>query len=60
MLVETDVTPPVEWVFARDLPTDGLSRPAGLADVQVWPVPRRPRRLEAGRGTCGSGPAHRE
>ncbi|MEU1081705.1 SsgA family sporulation/cell division regulator [Streptomyces sp. NPDC005908] len=51
MVVETGVTPPARWVFARDLLTEGLSRPAGLADVQVWPVPRRPRRLRAGRGT---------
>ncbi|MEU4011413.1 SsgA family sporulation/cell division regulator [Streptomyces pseudogriseolus] len=50
MVVETGVTPPVHWVFARDLLTEGLYRPAGLADVQVWPVPRRPRRLSAGRG----------
>ncbi|MFF8782971.1 SsgA family sporulation/cell division regulator [Streptomyces sp. NPDC015140] len=27
----------VEWVFARDLLTEGLHRPAGTADVQVWP-----------------------
>ncbi|MFI9219359.1 SsgA family sporulation/cell division regulator [Streptomyces werraensis] len=50
MVVETSVTRPVHWVFARDLLAEGLSRPAGLADVQVWPVPRRARRLGAGRG----------
>ncbi|MBQ0887068.1 SsgA family sporulation/cell division regulator [Streptomyces sp. RM72] len=50
MAVHTEEAPPVEWVFARDLLTEGISRPAGLADVQVWPVPRRRRYLEAGRG----------
>lgn len=50
MVVETGVTPPVQWVFARDLLTEGLSRPAGLADVQVWPALCRPRHLGAGRG----------
>jgi len=28
---------PIEWVFAVDLLRDGLHRPAGLGDVQVWP-----------------------
>ncbi|MZE70479.1 SsgA family sporulation/cell division regulator [Streptomyces sp. SID5789] len=50
MAVHTEEAPPVEWVFARELLIEGLSRPAGLADVQVWPVPRRRRHLEAGRG----------
>lgn len=27
----------VEWVFARDLLSVGLSRPAGDGDVHVWP-----------------------
>ncbi len=27
----------VEWVFARDLLHDGLDRPSGEGDVQVWP-----------------------
>lgn len=30
----TDV---VEWTFARQLLTDGVTRPAGDGDVQVWP-----------------------
>jgi hypothetical protein len=28
----------VEWVFARELLTDGLKRPVGLGDVRVWPI----------------------
>ena len=27
----------VEWTFARQLLTDGVSRPVGDGDVQVWP-----------------------
>ena len=27
----------VEWTFARQLLTDGVSRPAGEGDVRVWP-----------------------
>jgi hypothetical protein len=27
----------IEWVFARDLLRDGLERPSGEGDVQVWP-----------------------
>jgi len=30
---------PVEWIFARDLLTTGLDRPAGGGDVRVWPSP---------------------
>lgn len=35
----------VEWTFARQLLTDGVSRPAGDGDVRVWPVrhPSHPR-----------------
>ncbi|MEV5146907.1 SsgA family sporulation/cell division regulator [Streptomyces sp. NPDC052727] len=50
MVVNSGASPLVEWVFARDLLAEGLVRPAGLADVQTWPVPRRPHRLEAGKG----------
>ncbi|MBG7702623.1 MULTISPECIES: SsgA family sporulation/cell division regulator [Streptomyces] len=50
MVVDSGVTPPVEWVFARDLLAEGLSRPAGLGDVQTWPAPRRPQQMRAGRG----------
>ena len=27
----------IEWVFARDLLTDGLHTPTGEGDVHVWP-----------------------
>ncbi|SDQ48748.1 SsgA family sporulation/cell division regulator [Quadrisphaera sp. DSM 44207] len=27
----------IEWVFARDLLREGLRRPTGEGDVQVWP-----------------------
>lgn len=33
---DTD-TDGVEWVFARDLLTDGLHTPTGEGDVHVWP-----------------------
>jgi hypothetical protein len=29
----------VEWTFARQLLTDGVSAPVGQGDVQVWPAP---------------------
>ncbi|MFJ6076530.1 SsgA family sporulation/cell division regulator [Streptomyces sp. NPDC093065] len=29
--------PPVSWVFARDLLTEGAVRPSGLGDVRIWP-----------------------
>ena len=28
---------PVEWIFARDLLADGLLKPEGDGDVQIWP-----------------------
>ncbi len=28
----------VEWTFARQLLTDGVTRPVGDGDVRVWPV----------------------
>jgi hypothetical protein len=31
----------VEWLFARQLLTDGVNRPAGQGDVRVWPAPDR-------------------
>jgi hypothetical protein len=34
--VDTDA--PVEWTFARELLTTGLTCPAGDGDVQVWPA----------------------
>lgn len=33
----TGATEVVEWVFARQLLTDGVTRPVGEGDVQVWP-----------------------
>lgn len=33
-----DTRNPVRWIFARDLLTTGLIRPAGHADVRVWPA----------------------
>lgn len=29
----------VEWTFARQLLTDGVTRPVGEGDVRVWPAP---------------------
>jgi hypothetical protein len=29
----------VEWIFARDLLTAGLTEPAGAGDVRAWPAP---------------------
>ncbi|MFE7961234.1 SsgA family sporulation/cell division regulator [Streptomyces sp. NPDC057413] len=31
----------VEWVFARELLTAGLHRPAGIGDIRVWPCRSR-------------------
>lgn len=31
----------VEWIFARDLLTAGLTEPAGAGDVRTWPAPSR-------------------
>jgi hypothetical protein len=28
---------PVEWIFARDLLSEGMSGPSGEGDVRVWP-----------------------
>jgi hypothetical protein len=28
---------PVEWIFARDLLTEGMAAPVGEGDVKVWP-----------------------
>ena len=33
----TGSTEVVEWTFARGLLTDGVTRPVGEGDVQVWP-----------------------
>lgn len=34
---DASVVDGVEWVFARDLLTDGLHTPTGEGDVHVWP-----------------------
>jgi hypothetical protein len=28
----------VDWVFARELLAEGIHRPSGIGDVQVWPA----------------------
>ncbi|MZE73874.1 SsgA family sporulation/cell division regulator [Streptomyces sp. SID5789] len=33
----TGAEEPVTWVFAREVLAEGLHRPAGTADVQIWP-----------------------
>ena len=35
----------VEWLFARQLLTDGVAGPVGEGDVRVWPTVRGSRRL---------------
>jgi Streptomyces sporulation and cell division protein, SsgA len=37
IVFHTDTDGPVPWVFARDLPAQGLHRPSGQGDVQLWP-----------------------
>ena len=34
----TDGSEAVRWTFARQLLTDGVTRPVGEGDVQVWPL----------------------
>jgi hypothetical protein len=34
---DPEIVDGVEWVFARDLLTDGLHTPTGEGDVHVWP-----------------------
>jgi hypothetical protein len=38
MLLSIGQSPAICWVFGRDLLTDGLHRPAGIGDVQIYPV----------------------
>lgn len=35
--MDGEIVDGVEWVFARDLLTDGLHTPTGEGDVHVWP-----------------------
>ncbi len=37
MAFHTGASDVVEWTFARQLLTDGVTRPVGEGDVQVWP-----------------------
>ncbi|MFE7530238.1 SsgA family sporulation/cell division regulator [Kitasatospora sp. NPDC057542] len=37
IVFHTDAHGRIPWVFARDLPAQGLHRPSGQGDVQVWP-----------------------
>ncbi|MEV7189878.1 SsgA family sporulation/cell division regulator [Kitasatospora sp. NPDC093102] len=37
IVFHTDADGRVPWVFARDLLAQGLHRPSGQGDVQVWP-----------------------
>lgn len=39
MAFHADADEPVEWIFARDLLTAGLTEPAGVGDVWAWPSP---------------------
>lgn len=32
----------VEWMFARELLTEGVTRPVGCGDVRVWPADDEP------------------
>ena len=41
MAFHADTDEPVEWIFARDLLTAGLTEPAGAGDVRAWPSPSR-------------------
>ena len=37
MAFHVDTDEAVEWIFARDLLTAGLTEPAGVGDVRAWP-----------------------
>jgi hypothetical protein len=39
--------PNVVWTFARQLLADGLTGPAGMGDVRVWPITERRGRVVA-------------
>jgi Streptomyces sporulation and cell division protein, SsgA len=38
MLLSIDQSPAICWVFGRELLADGLHMPAGIGDVQIYPV----------------------
>lgn len=37
MVFQAGTDEAVEWIFARDLLTTGLTEPAGVGDVRAWP-----------------------
>ncbi|NYI08180.1 SsgA family sporulation/cell division regulator [Allostreptomyces psammosilenae] len=36
-LFHADGDTPIRWSFARELLAEGLTRPVGLGDIQIWP-----------------------
>lgn len=38
LLLSIDQSPAITWVFGRDLLVEGMQAPAGIGDVQVFPV----------------------
>ena len=38
LLLSIDQSPAITWVFGRDLLAEGVRGPAGMGDVQVFPV----------------------
>lgn len=38
LLLSVDQSPAVSWVFGRELLQDGVAGPAGIGDVQIFPV----------------------
>ncbi|WP_420123664.1 SsgA family sporulation/cell division regulator, partial [Nakamurella sp.] len=38
LLLSVDQSPAVSWVFGRELLADGVAGPAGIGDVQIFPV----------------------
>jgi len=38
LLLSIDQSPAITWVFSRDLLVEGVRGPAGMGDVQVFPV----------------------
>ncbi|ACV79800.1 SsgA family sporulation/cell division regulator [Nakamurella multipartita] len=38
LLLSIDQSPAITWVFGRDLLVEGVQAPAGIGDVQVFPV----------------------
>ena len=38
LLLSIDQSPAISWIFSRDLLAEGVRGPAGMGDVQVFPV----------------------